>query len=322
MPCSSSHAVLLFQSTHPVRGATSSVNSHFFYIIYFNPRTPCGVRPFHRATANHLLYISIHAPRAGCDSRIHKSNFRQLLFQSTHPVRGATEDSDEKRRSYRFQSTHPVRGATVVSASADDTDVHFNPRTPCGVRRTAQAKAILDFAFQSTHPVRGATCRASGQCDTAANFNPRTPCGVRLHKRGADRHKLCISIHAPRAGCDRPSVSNLLPKQEFQSTHPVRGATIFLPHHAPALDRFQSTHPVRGATRVHDDGGTVGRYFNPRTPCGVRPPPAGRRRPFSDFNPRTPCGVRLCNFRKISGQMPDFNPRTPCGVRRPCCCCW
>ena len=36
---------------------------------------------------------------------------------------------------------------------------------------------------------------------------------------------------------------------QFQSTHPVRGAT-YLIYHAPNRDTpFQSTHPVRGATK-------------------------------------------------------------------------
>ena len=34
--------------------------------------------------------ISIHAPREGCDSPQLRSEFGEMLFQSTHPVRGAT----------------------------------------------------------------------------------------------------------------------------------------------------------------------------------------------------------------------------------------
>ena len=82
----------------------------------------------------------------------------------------------------------------------------------------------LQQAFQSTHPLRGAThCIMSllyvscisihaplAGCDRSAyfawrgrnHFNPRTPCGVR---------------HSPEF--------RLRPRQAFQSTHPLRGAT-------------------------------------------------------------------------------------------------
>ena len=56
-----------------------------------------------------------------------------------------------------------------------------------------------------------------------------------------------ISIHAPLAGCDLP-VTGLYP-------HRVQ---------------FQSTHPLRGATRRRTFPAGTARYFNPRTPCGVR----------------------------------------------------
>ena len=60
---------------------------------------------------------------------------------------------------------------------------------------------------------------------------------------------------------------------------------------------------------------SVWRYFNPRTPCGVRRRSdqlGGVHR--SDFNPRTPCGVRLLPAGGVRRKA-YFNPRTPCGVR-------
>ena len=80
---------------------------------YFNPRTPCGVRPcqydfrglkiifqsthpLRGATpfVSVCLYnsaISIHAPLAGCDTAFSSTGARIWIFQSTHPLRGATE---------------------------------------------------------------------------------------------------------------------------------------------------------------------------------------------------------------------------------------
>ena len=101
----------IFQSTHPVRGATTQALSN-----------------------GYLCIISIHAPRAGCDQYVHQQRqqrrhfnprtpcgVRQIdtlvdgvtyVFQSTHPVRGATSSSCAMAFAKKFQSTHPVRGAT------------------------------------------------------------------------------------------------------------------------------------------------------------------------------------------------------------------
>ena len=168
-------------------------------------------------------------------------------------------------------------------------------------------------SFQSTHPVRGATpagprlshvtdlisihapragCDAYGgvQQTPPCNFNPRTPCGVRLA--------------LPRTQYCRP---------QFQSTHPVRGATLKITRaHRP--QRFQSTHPVRGATIVRRPGNTTRKNFNPRTPCGVRPGRCRIARRLTHFNPRTPCGVRHGRSHRYPSRC-NFNPRTPCGVR-------
>ena len=102
-----------FQSTHPVRGATRTVCANLIHTHHFNPRTPCGVRlqrvlddryvkqnfnprtpcgvrPYIRAKLYKRQPISIHAPRAGCDLEASRKLAAKKLFQSTHPVRGAT----------------------------------------------------------------------------------------------------------------------------------------------------------------------------------------------------------------------------------------
>ena len=56
------------------------------------------------------------------------------LFQSTPPVRGATNDPDHAPNLWVFQSTPPVRGATGKPEAGDNVDRHFNPRPPCGGR--------------------------------------------------------------------------------------------------------------------------------------------------------------------------------------------
>ena len=124
----------IFQSTHPMRGATE----------------------------NHLRCamagtISIHAPHAGCDTNRHSVGLGNNRFQSTHPMRGATP----KR--------HGSTGRTDISIHA--------PHAGCDGKRAA--KSTPAEQFQSTHPMRGATGRGLVLHLRFQHFNPRTPCGVR-----------------------------------------------------------------------------------------------------------------------------------------------
>ena len=102
----------LFQSTHPMRGATQSGAAAAHWRYDFNPRTPCGVR---RAFDFFLCVRVINFnPRTPCGVRPCKdaNNNASLVFQSTHPMRGATYHGDQWRGLKKFQSTHPMRGAT------------------------------------------------------------------------------------------------------------------------------------------------------------------------------------------------------------------
>ena len=146
------------------------------------------------------------------------------LFQSTHPVRGATFNPPHSSTNERFQSTHPVRGATSNFFRADSYNWLFQSTHP--VRgATLGNQQTMQFAdiFQSTHPVRGAT-RFIGQHVLHSKISihaPREGCDVSLPVLSMVAF---ISIHAPREGCDAASARNTS-TMEFQSTHPVRGAT-------------------------------------------------------------------------------------------------
>ena len=123
-----------FQSTLPVRGATYASPPHepehhisihapragsdsfpqVLCILYtnFNPRSPCGERQHHYNVVD--LEIIDFNPRSPCGERPLEDIRAQYprLFQSTLPVRGATDYRRELERINRFQSTLPVRGAT------------------------------------------------------------------------------------------------------------------------------------------------------------------------------------------------------------------
>ena len=126
-----------------------------------------------------------------------------------------------------------------------------------------------------------------------------------------------ISIHAPLAGCDREPHRHRAGGLDFNPRTPC-GVRRHAVKFGEFFQQFQSTHPLRGATNL--------RYcvydFHK---ISIHAPLAGcdasrdrSRVDTGDFNPRTPCGVRR-NFGSYTADHRDFNPRTPCGVRLKFC---
>ena len=150
---------------------------------------------------------------------------RYHRFQSTLPLRGATIPVRTTDLKHLFQSTLPLRGATNATTDA----------------------MIAILKFQSTLPLRGATWDAPTCFPSTTNFNPHSPCGERLQPvldddsaeisihtplAGSDESKRkntnhgYISIHTPLAGSDSSSVTLTGKWPLFQSTLPLRGATV------------------------------------------------------------------------------------------------
>ena len=171
-----------------------------------------------------------------------------VAFQSTHPVWGATgttckpvmtNDNFNPRTPcgvrpkegpggpsfILFQSTHPVWGATTRCARICASRPNFNPRTPCGVRHILPSFHPLPWLFQSTHPVWGATIGTWFQINT-------------IH----------ISIHAPRVGCDHRRRGTAASAPYFNPRTPC-GVRQGYAQVVRYRYQFQSTHPVWGATR-------------------------------------------------------------------------
>ena len=67
------------------------------------------------------LDISIHAPREGCDPSTISPRRADCVFQSTHPVRGATGDRNQ-----------PIV-ATVISIHAPREGCDLLPQTHAGI---------------------------------------------------------------------------------------------------------------------------------------------------------------------------------------------
>ena len=169
------------------------------------------------------------------------------LFQSTHPVRGATSAAAANYEGYTI-SIHAPRAGCDIDKMIEKMEVkNFNPRTPCGVRRAERIRRYYREKISIHAPRAGCDRRRAAHLIPVRHFNPRTPCGVRPDRKPDVANQLSISIHAPRAGCDYKRQQRKFPRCDFNPRTPcgVRPASMAA---MPAPLKFQSTHPVRGAT--------------------------------------------------------------------------
>ena len=168
-----------FQSTRPLRGATSDHPWRNLWAWVFQP-----TRPLRGATRTPIklrdcFLISTHAPLAGRDRSSIKVTINKRDFNPRAPC-GA-------------RPRHIQRFARAF---------YFNPRAPCGARRLPRRLTASSATFQPTRPLRGATPSHSLSLLHCYDFNPRAPCGAR---RRLTPYRSCIamiSTHAPLAGRD------------------------------------------------------------------------------------------------------------------------
>ena len=347
-------AILAFQSTLPMRGATAMRLGALF---------PTGFQstlPMRGATDS-AAPIYVYAG-----------------FQSTLPMRGATRHWRRQRHRSLFQSTLPMQGATHALNSALFS-VNISIHAPHAGSDVLQF-ADCQFEYISIHAPHAGSDHDRQRRYTGHHISIHAPHAG--SDGDADRRfrGLLISIHAPHAGSDRlPRSQNRL-HCHFNPRSPC-GERHIANLVQPKLTRFQSTLPMRGATHsckscfkqeqisIHaPHAGSDWRPpawwspdsdFNPRSPCGERPkrsarlPPEGRFQstlpmrgatpvpsvPFlsmqfqstlpmrgatrraamrfkneKDFNPRSPCGERRQIL--LPHRRPCyFNPRSPCGER-------
>ena len=217
--------VTQFQSTRPIRGATITRATSRLPGVNFNPRAPYGARPGNIKAHNLCFLISIHAPHTGRDPFFTGFIFTSISFQSTRPIRGATDKytgSTWDVLNFNPRAPYGARPASVNILSCGLVDFNprapygarpkgftmsvtgsdFNPRAPYGARHSAKRRIEAGRLFQSTRPIRGATRRY-----------------------GPDWWLIGISIHAPHTGRDYLLREQLHSKSGFQSTRPIRGAT-------------------------------------------------------------------------------------------------
>ena len=81
--------------------------------------------------------------------------------------------------------------------------------------------------------------------------------------------------------------------------------------------KFQSTRPIRGATIPATTGATSSNHFNPRAPYGAR------HNPFNEVGSSLPISIHAPHTGRDCSRSPPrcsrrayFNPRAPYGARR------
>ena len=213
-------------------------------------------------------------------------------FQSTLPVWGATVYRGGLRHKPDISIHAPRVGSDSFWPAYSQNFFYFNPRSPCGERRASIKKLTERRIFQSTLPVWGATTGYSFKSrwvsisihaprvgsdgsllphtQHSPNFNPRSPCGERHYGRVSAYDGEIFQSTLPVWGATEQN-SIISAARKFQSTLPVWGATA---HYVIDIRRepFQSTLPVWGATPSRYPAYPADRNFNPRSPCGERPP--------------------------------------------------
>ena len=170
-----------FQSTRPIRGATTVIKGKVTDIKHFNPRAPYGARRHTYQTGKHSLCN--FNPRAPYGAR--RSPKYSLVLGR-----------------WKFQSTRPIRGATCYPHPDNLSASYFNPRAPYGARLRTRTTLRCLCLFQSTRPIRGATNPFSPIEAIRYYFNPRAPYGARLFGIRPTDNLMGISIHARHTGRD------------------------------------------------------------------------------------------------------------------------
>ena len=175
---------------------------------------------------------------------------------------------------YRFQSTRPIRGATLLYR------VSLCNGEP--------------ISIHAPHTGRDAgRWRCQGH---TGNFNPRAPYGARRNVTEADRNIAFISIHAPHTGRDAAPPCISIKYSKFQSTRPIRGATI----------RWYTFE----YDRIH---------FNPRAPYGARRPCVRALNAMIRISIHAPHTGRDGGIKGVQPRGRHFNPRAPYGARQQKC---
>ena len=167
-----------FQSTRPVRGATStSRRSRSPACVSIH--APRAGRDQPLAVRAPEQVVSIHAPRAGRDAVTVAPWTLARRFQSTRPVRGATRDKRQEKLDAVVSIHAPRAGRDRTSAARSTASTSFNPRAPCGARHDVLHVGVRGGGVSIHAPRAGRDRARPGSAGRPRCFNPRAPCGAR-----------------------------------------------------------------------------------------------------------------------------------------------
>ena len=198
----------------------------FKTFLYFNPRTPRGVRP--DVQAGIAATYKDFNPRTPRGVRPMRPDFEYTFTTNFNPrtPRGVRPRPAVRRDSYPRISIHAPRvGCDALTPPRLSRFLNFNPRTPRGVRqRHRRLRGRCTLYFNPRTP-RGVRPRAGMERLYGKEFQSTHPAWGATGRRQAALKRLSISIHAPRVGCDSKLNGAFWTRALFQSTHPAWGAT-------------------------------------------------------------------------------------------------
>ena len=135
--CTSGSSTLIFQSTLPVRGATTVPEIRQIAGL-FQSTLPVRGATFLSDRFCSIILISIHAPRAGNDRCREIPGSAATYFNPRSPCGERLRRRREKQGTANFNPRSPCGERPPLIWMCRRIG-YFNPRSPCGERRGAQA---------------------------------------------------------------------------------------------------------------------------------------------------------------------------------------
>ena len=215
---------------------------------YFNPRAPCGARPY---CVRVLLF--------------------SYIFQPTRPLRGATP-RNRPRAVKKLISTHaPLAGRDAAQPGEKRADRHISTHAPLAGRDEAPNQ-VLNLVLISTHaPLAGRDDRGGLRCKLRSYFNPRAPCGARRYPEIKQLgYGPRFQPTRPLRGATTQVLLDMMQRTIFQPTRPLRGATVPVTYYSENDDGISTHAPLAGRDEFKPVLTASMGHFNPRAPCGAR----------------------------------------------------
>ena len=254
-----------FQSSRPLRGATSTIRTMADNTQFQSSRPLRGATIAGRGGGIHII-ISILAPLAGRDQKAQDA-IDNATFQSSRPLRGATDGRKRRGKQTAISILAPLAGRDCAKMAMTITD-EISILAPLAGRDHSDRVRIPVHQISILAPLAGRDNGIDGAFNLRYDFNPRAPCGARHHRsRLVMRHGEFQSSR-PLRGATLGTMFQVL-ESVFQSSRPLRGATQAL-QKSDSRKRISILAPLAGRDGIWRGWKSAALHFNPRAPCGAR----------------------------------------------------